>query len=73
MKGTFVVSAPESKNMTTRFLESIICPRVGHALCFTGREGGINARSAIPEVLNAGAHMSVMESPSGLVKIRVRT
>jgi hypothetical protein len=73
--GTAPLSAPESMKTTTRFPESIIDPSVGHSLCLTGVPGvgGTKANWSTPEFSNAGAQTVFISSPSGFVKIKVRT
>ena len=58
---------------TTRLPESMREPSVGHSVRFMGVWGGTYASDAMPELMNAGAHTSVRERPSGFVKSRVIT
>lgn len=54
----------------TNYLEWL---RLLTSLCFIGTVGGTYNRSAIPEFWKAGCHTLGRETPSGLVKMKVRT
>lgn len=48
-------SAWESRKTTTRVPASIILPKVGQSLCFTGSEGGMYVRLEIPVKISSCA------------------
>jgi hypothetical protein len=74
IQGTSVVSAFESRKMTTRFPEEIIVERVGQDKVSLGvlLKGGMYAMSEIPALVKSSAHVVTL-IPSGLVNRMVMT
>jgi hypothetical protein len=74
IQGTRVVSAFESRNMTTRFPEVIMLESVGQDKVSLGvlLNGGMYAMSEIPALVKSSAHVVTL-IPSGLVNRMVRT
>ena len=70
---TCEVSAPESRNTTTRLPPSMSWPRVGQADCLTGTDGGTYASGVMPAASKIGFHTVLTLWPSGFVNNSVKT